>query len=68
MDTGFTWGTTKVWECAECGARNVTTERDVFSDQCRTCTMYNEVDWTAETGTSLREARAALDGRDQARG
>lgn len=57
MDTDFIWGPTKVWHCAICDSRNVTTETDVFSDQCRECTVYNELDWSDTGDVSVAEVR-----------
>lgn len=62
--TGFRFGATKVWECAHCGQRNVTTETDTFSDQCRNCTIYNPVDWSERANLSFEEARAGAAGVD----
>jgi hypothetical protein len=49
---------TKVWYCEHCDSRNVTDETDLFSDQCRNCTIYNTVDWEDVGDVSLGEARA----------
>ena len=65
MDSEFVWGVTKVWYCAYCDARNVTTERDVFSDQCSNCTLYNELNWDETSDVSLSEARAAVGGVEE---
>lgn len=59
MATRGSQGATKVWHCEECGARNVTRKRDVFSNQCRNCTCYNAVDWSDLANLSLSEATAA---------
>ncbi|WP_336002790.1 hypothetical protein [Halorientalis halophila] len=61
MSSEFVWGATKVWHCQICESRNVTTETDVFSDQCRNCTVYNELDWTEDGEVSVVEARAAVE-------
>lgn len=61
MTMGVESGPTKVWDCEACGARNVTRERDVFSDQCRRCTCYNQVDWTEIADVSLSEAATAAE-------
>lgn len=58
MDSGSGSGVTKVWHCEHCGGRNVTTETDLFSDQCRNCTIYNTVDWSDVEGVSVQEASA----------
>jgi hypothetical protein len=44
MASQFDWGTTRMWDCTHCGAQNFTAEDDPFSDQCRHCTMCNDVD------------------------
>jgi hypothetical protein len=62
MGSEFIWGATKVWHCQVCESRNVTTETDVFSDQCRNCTVYNELDWTENGEVSVVEATRIADG------
>jgi hypothetical protein len=47
-----------------CESRNVTTETDVFSDQCRNCTIYNELDWTESGEVSLVEAKRIAEGME----
>lgn len=59
MVPGFDMAATKVWRCSQCGSRNVTAASDTFSDQCRYCTEYNEVDWSETADLSLSEARRA---------
>jgi hypothetical protein len=59
MTGSFFQDHTLTWHCDHCDARNVTTERDTFSDQCRNCTLYNEVDWSDRDPISVSEARAA---------
>lgn len=44
---------TKVWHCTHCGSRNLTSAVDVFSDQCRTCTEYNDIDWEEPNALSF---------------
>lgn len=61
MVPGFDMAATKVWFCDQCGSRNVTAASDVFSDQCRHCTEYNQVDWSETADLTLSEARAAAD-------
>ena len=61
MELGFDMAATKVWHCVQCGSRNVTAVSDVFSDQCRNCTEYNEIDWSDTADLRLSEARAAAD-------
>lgn len=61
MGPGFDMAVTKVWYCTQCGSRNVTAASDVFSDQCRNCTEYNEIDWSETADLSLSEARDARD-------
>jgi hypothetical protein len=58
MATSTESAPTKVWHCRQCGTRNVTRERDLFSDQCRYCTTYNDLDWSEGGEVSISEAAA----------
>lgn len=61
MNGEYGQNATKVWECDHCGTSNVTSERDLFSDQCRDCTEYNDVDWTEQSELTVSQASAAAD-------
>jgi len=56
MDLTSSGGDTKVWYCSACESRNVTNAGDVFSNQCRACTEYNDLDWS--DGTSGRSGES----------
>jgi len=61
MATQLAFERTRAWDCSECGTLNVTSERDLFAEQCHHCTCYTDVDWSETGDIELETAVEAAD-------